>query len=49
MLKQRIEEHIGLEADAPGLAMRLLVCELFNIRDVQGLKKLMAMQKLDGG
>lgn len=49
MLKERIKERIGMKADAPGLAMRLLVCEHFNIRDVPGLKKLMAMQELDGG
>lgn len=49
MLKERIKERIGLEADAPGLAMRLLVCEKFDIRDLQGLKKLMALQEIDGG
>jgi len=49
MLKERIKERIGLEADAPGLAMRLLVCEQVNFRDVQGLKNLMGMQEIDGG
>jgi hypothetical protein len=49
MLKERIKERIGSQADAPGLAMRLLVCEQCNVRDVQGLKSLMAMQQIDGG
>jgi hypothetical protein len=49
MLRERIKERIGLEADAPGLAMRLLVCEQANVRDVRGLKNLMAMQETDGG
>ena len=49
MLKERIKERIGLEADAPGLAMRLLVCERANVRDVQGLKNSMAIQEIDGG
>lgn len=43
-----LEERIGLEADAPGLAMRLLVCEQFDIRDVHDLEKLMALQETDG-
>jgi hypothetical protein len=49
MLRERIKERIGLEADAPGLAMRLLICERTNVRDVQGLKNLMAIQEADGG
>lgn len=49
LLRERIKERIGLGADAPGLAMRLLVCEQCNFRDAQGLKNLMAMQEIDGG
>lgn len=49
MLRERIKERIGMKADAPGLAMRLLVCEQLNVRDVQGLRNLMTMQKSDGG
>ena len=49
LLRERIKERVGMEADAPGLALRLLVCEQVSVRDVQGLKNLMAMQQIDGG
>lgn len=49
MLREQIKECIGMEADAPGLAMRLLVCEQVSVRNVKGLKNLMAMQQIDGG
>lgn len=49
MLRERIKERIGLGADAPGLAMRLLICKRTDARDVQGMKDLMAMQEIDGG
>jgi len=45
--RERIKERIGLEADAPGLATRLLVCEKCNVRDAKGLNKLMTMQEID--
>jgi hypothetical protein len=49
MLVERLEERIGLPADAASLAMRLIVCDQVGIRDVRGLKQLLSMQEADGG
>lgn len=49
LLAERLKERVGVPVDAASLAMRLIVCHRVGVRDVRGLKMLLAMQEADGG
>ncbi|KAJ6586968.1 HAD-like domain-containing protein [Mycena vulgaris] len=49
LLKERLQERIGVEGDALQLAMRIVACTSVELRDEVDLRTLLAMQCEDGG
>ncbi|KAJ6499937.1 Haloacid dehalogenase-like hydrolase-domain-containing protein [Mycena vitilis] len=49
MLKERLQERIGLSADALQLAMRIVACTSLGLRDDIDLRTLLTLQCEDGG
>ncbi|TGO56870.1 hypothetical protein BCON_0072g00150 [Botryotinia convoluta] len=49
LLKQRIQERIGMPGDALALAMRLSVCGFVGVRNYQDMQRLRELQGEDGG
>ncbi|GIK05378.1 hypothetical protein Aspvir_009487 [Aspergillus viridinutans] len=49
LLRERVQERVGLSGDALCLAMRLLTCQYVGITDEADLAKLCSMQCEDGG
>lgn len=49
LLKERVQERIGAEADALSLAMRILVCDFVGLRNEVDLRTLLPLQCEDGG
>lgn len=49
MLKERLQERIGVEGDALQLAMRIVACTSMGLRDDVDLRTLRTLQCEDGG
>lgn len=49
LLKERVQERIGVEGDALTLAMRILVTDFVGIRNEVDLRALLPLQCVDGG
>ena len=49
LLKARIQERIGRSGNALNLAMRILTCNVFGIKDQVDLEVLLSLQCEDGG
>ncbi|KAK0461065.1 Haloacid dehalogenase-like hydrolase-domain-containing protein [Desarmillaria tabescens] len=49
LLKERVQERIGVQGDSLALAMRILVCDYVGIRDDVDLRVLLPLQCEDGG
>ncbi|KAF9462712.1 Haloacid dehalogenase-like hydrolase-domain-containing protein [Collybia nuda] len=49
LLKERVQEHIGVTGDALALAMRILVCDAVGICNETDLSQLLPLQCVDGG
>jgi hypothetical protein len=49
LLKQCVEERIGIEGDALALAMRIVVCNFVGLRNSRDLQTLLSLQLEDGG
>ena len=49
LLKERVQERMGAEGDALQLAMRLLTCQIFGLRNDVDRKALLDSQLDDGG
>ncbi|EMR88065.1 hypothetical protein ACHAP3_008726 [Botrytis cinerea] len=49
LLKQRIQERIGMPGDALALAMRLTVCHFVDAQNYQDMQRLTELQCEDGG
>lgn len=49
LLRERIQERIGVEGDSIALAMRILVCDFVGLRDEIDLRSLLPLQCEDGG
>ncbi|TGO41485.1 hypothetical protein BHYA_0021g00570 [Botrytis hyacinthi] len=49
LLKQRVQERIGMPGDALALAMRLMVCSFVGVRNYQDMQRLKELQCEDGG
>ena len=49
LLKARTRERIGASGDPLQLAMRLLTCQMFELRNEVDLRALLDMQQEDGG
>ncbi|KAJ7462352.1 Haloacid dehalogenase-like hydrolase-domain-containing protein [Mycena galericulata] len=49
LLKERLQERIGVEGDALQLAMRINACASLGLRDTVDLRTLLALQCEDGG
>lgn len=49
LLKERVQERIGVEGDALALAMRILTCAAVGIRDDVDMRTLLPLQCEDGG
>ncbi|TFK54482.1 HAD-like protein [Heliocybe sulcata] len=49
LLRERIQERIGVEGDALALSMRILTCAAVGIRDDVDLRTLLPLQCEDGG
>ncbi|KAJ7497338.1 HAD-like domain-containing protein [Mycena latifolia] len=49
LLKERLQERIGVEGDALQLAMRIVACASVDLRDEVDLRTLLTMQCEDGG
>lgn len=49
LLKERIQERVGQSGNALSLAMRLLTCNVFGIKDQVDLDVLLSLQCEDGG
>ncbi|KAL2064152.1 hypothetical protein VTL71DRAFT_4646 [Oculimacula yallundae] len=48
LLRERLTERINTEADAIGLAMRILACSFLGLRNVVDMERLLKMQVTDG-
>ncbi|KKY19362.1 putative had-superfamily hydrolase subfamily ia variant 3 [Phaeomoniella chlamydospora] len=48
LLRERLRERINADGDPLALAMRIIACDLMNLRDDIDLGKLLAMQSRDG-
>ncbi|XMA14738.1 hypothetical protein WAI453_007529 [Rhynchosporium graminicola] len=48
LLRERLTERINTEADAMGLAMRILACSFLGLRNVVDMERLLKMQVADG-
>ncbi|KAH6917688.1 Haloacid dehalogenase-like hydrolase-domain-containing protein [Coprinopsis sp. MPI-PUGE-AT-0042] len=49
LLKQCVEERVGVEGDALALAMRIVVCNFVGLRNSRDLQTLLSLQLEDGG
>ncbi|KZT29007.1 HAD-like protein [Neolentinus lepideus HHB14362 ss-1] len=49
LLRERVQERIGVEGDALALAMRILTCAAVGIRDDVDMRSLLPLQCEDGG
>ncbi|KAF7376184.1 Alpha-D-glucose-1-phosphate phosphatase YihX [Mycena sanguinolenta] len=49
LLKERLQERIGVEGDALQLAMRIVACNSMGVRNTVDLRKLRELQCEDGG
>lgn len=49
LLRERIQERIGVEGDSVALAMRILVCDFVGLRDEIDFRSLLSLQCEDGG
>lgn len=49
LLKQCVEERVGVEGDALALAMRIVVCNFVGLRNARDLQTLLSLQLEDGG
>lgn len=49
LLKERLQERIGVEGDALQLAMRIVACASLGLRDAVDVRTLLTLQCDDGG